>query len=116
MTSQPRPSKSTPIGLKTTLVLVHELIHHYDYGLQTMLWRDFVVIRLYEKLRAVIPKLWDHCKSHFSEIVPRGEFMTHTLLFLMISLYFDGKLGLPLGSIFNYDIYEAFSEDNQEHR
>jgi|GEM_PF-5883747 len=43
--------------------------------------------------------------------------MTHTLLFLLISLYFDAKLGLPLGSIFNYDRHQASNENNnQEHR
>lgn len=99
------------------LVLIHELIHHYDYGLQKMLWRDFVVIRLYEKLGAIIPNLWEHCRSYFSEIVPRGGFMAHTLLFLLISLYFDHKLGLPLGSIFDYDKQQSFGQDNnQENR
>jgi hypothetical protein len=42
--------------------------------------------------------------------------MTHTLLFLLISLYFDGKLGLPLGSIFNYDSLASTENNNQEHR
>ncbi len=56
--------------IDSDLALVHELIHHYDHGLQTMLWRDFVAIRLYEKLRNVIPNLWEHCKSHFSERSP----------------------------------------------
>jgi hypothetical protein len=107
--------KIHPGWIDDDLVLIHELIHHYDCGLQTMLWRDFVVIRLYEKLRTAIPNLWEHCKLHFSEIVPRGELMTHTLLFLLISLYFDGKLGLPLGSIFNYDIQASTENNNQEH-
>jgi hypothetical protein len=100
------------------LVLIHELIHHYDYGLQKMLWRDFVVIRLYEKLRATIPNLWQHCRSHFSQIVPRCGFMVHTLLFLLISLYFDHKLGLPLGSIFDYDKHQGLGDEanNQENR
>gem|GEM_PF-5628000 len=40
--------KIHPDWIDNDLVLIHELIHHYDYGLQTMLWRDFVVIRLYE--------------------------------------------------------------------
>jgi hypothetical protein len=90
------------------------LIHHYDHGLQTMLWRDFVVIRLYEKLRNVIPNLWEHCKSHFSAIVPRCGFTSHTFIFLLMSLYFDRKLELPLGSILNYDKREAFSENHEQ--
>jgi len=103
-----------PDWIGDDLVLVHELIHHYDHGLQTMLWRDFVVIRLYEKLRTVIPNLWEHCKSHFSEILPRGGLMSHTFLFLLMSMYFDRKLELPLGSIFNYDKRQAFSENNEQ--
>ncbi len=70
------------------------------------------MIRLYEKLRTAIPNLREHCRSHFSEIVPSGELMTHTLLFLLISLDFDAKLGLPLGSIFDYDRYRASIEEN----
>ena len=103
-----------PDWIDSDLALVHELIHHYDHGLQTMLWRDFVVIRLYEKLRNVIPNLWEHCKSHFSGIVPRCGFTSHTFLFLLMSLYFDRKLELPLGSILNYYKREAFSENHEQ--
>jgi hypothetical protein len=103
-----------PDWIDSDLALVHELIHHYDHGLQAMLWRDFVVIRLYEKLRNVIPNLWEHCKSHFSAIVPRCVFTSHTFLFLLMSLYFDRKLELPLGSILNYYKREASSENHEQ--
>jgi len=91
------------------LILLHEMIHGYEFMLEPYLcYHQFVLIKLYEKLLLQIPNLnkiiaWD---MHNENTV------YHSPLFLLKSLDLDIRLKQPIGTVYNYHRQYVFKKFN----
>ena len=86
-------------NLHNDITLLHEMIHAYDSVLYKTFsaHRDYVVLKLYEKLRITIPDL-----LQLITIDLHTGNITHSLLFMLKSLDLDLRLDKPLGTVYSY--------------
>lgn len=89
-------------------VILHELIHYYEYMLEEelpSLIRELLVLELYNKLVPQIPdlrkRIFEHCElySYVETFKGSGQ---HGVLFFLKSLDLDIRCGFPLGTVCGY--------------
>jgi hypothetical protein len=97
-------------GEKLREVLLHEMIHAYEYGLENYCrgyYQPYVILKLYDKLKDK-KDVMEHVTRDLRENFSKPTF--HTTLFLLKSLDLDLELGKDLGTIYAYKRTEIFSK------
>lgn len=91
----------------TKKVILHELIHYYEYQLEMHFpfIRELLILELYNKLLPLIAdlreRIFKHCEmySHLDTFYGNGA---HGVLFFLKSLDLDIRCGYPLGTVCGY--------------
>lgn len=89
-------------------VILHEMIHYYDYKL-SLLWScyyEWVLLSLKEKLSTIIPDLDDRINAHIEYLhfyKEQNEVGNHSILFFLKSYDLDIRCGYELGTICSYN-------------
>lgn len=82
--------------------ILHEMIHAYESMLSET-HRQYVTIRLYDKLSKKFPHLLDWLNADSHEYAK-----VHSVLFFLKSIDLDDRLGKEPGSVYGYDRQEWF--------
>ena len=88
-------------------VILHEMIHAYEYILQNKqpVLYDMLFLRLYHKLQSLIPDLDERISDH-AEIYGQSKLSHaggyHGILFYLKSLDLDIRCGFQLGTVCGY--------------
>lgn len=97
----------TQSHIKDKGIILHEMIHAYEYILQykTPVLCELLLLRLYEKLKTLIPDLNERIASHSelygqSKVTYYGGY--HGILFFLKSLDLDIRCGYNLGTVCGY--------------
>ncbi len=78
------------------VTLLHEMIHAYEYMLPEI-YRQYVAVRLFQKLEPLIPDLMDLINADI-----QSEVREHSVLFMLKALDLDLRLNKPPGTVYSY--------------
>jgi len=77
------------------MTLLHQMIHAYEYMLPEM-YRQYVAVRLFQKLEPLIPNLMDLINADI-----QSEVREHSVLFMLKALDLDLRLKKPPGTVYS---------------
>jgi hypothetical protein len=78
------------------MTLLHEMIHAYEFMLPEI-YRQYVAVRLFQKLEPLIPNLMDLINADI-----QSEIREHSVLFMLKALDLDLRLNKPPGTVYSY--------------
>jgi len=78
------------------VTLLHEMIHAYEFMLPEI-YRQYVAVRLFQKLEPLIPDLMDLINADI-----QSEVREHSVLFMLKALDLDLRLNRPPGTVYSY--------------
>jgi len=78
------------------VTLLHEMIHAYEFMLPEI-YRQYVAVRLFQKLEPLIPDLMDLINADI-----QSEVREHSVLFMLKALDLDLRLNKPPGTVYSY--------------
>lgn len=96
-------------------VILHEMLHFYQYSIEDYLEKEFLVLRYAEELRHKIKNFDDfmftflsfHSEYEEENGITRN-WDDHNMFFFFRSLLLDIRLNYPLGTVFGYDAADVF--------
>jgi hypothetical protein len=81
------------------ITLLHEMTHAYE-GMMPETYRQYVAVRLFQKLQYKIPNLISLISADLHTV---SHVAFHSPLFTLKALDLDIRLGLPLGTVYSYE-------------